>query len=95
LRQLREAAGLSQAELAERAGMHRFGVAKIERGERVPGWDTVLALGKALGVPCTAFEADGEAGGSAEQPRRPGRPRKAAGGPAPKKTTSSRKGERQ
>jgi transcriptional regulator with XRE-family HTH domain len=91
LRQLREAAGLSQAELAERAGMHRFGVAKIERGERVPGWDTVLALGKALGVPCTAFEAEGGAQGSAEQPRGPGRPKKAAEGAAPKKTAGRRR----
>jgi transcriptional regulator with XRE-family HTH domain len=76
LRQLREAAGLSQAQLAEKAGMHRFSVAKIERGERVPGWDTVLALGKALGVPCTAFDVEEGTQPPADAPRGPGRPKK-------------------
>jgi transcriptional regulator with XRE-family HTH domain len=92
LRELREAAGLSQAQLAERAGMHRFGVAKIERGERVPGWDTVLALGKALGVPCTAFDVDEGTQGPAATPRGPGRPQKAAGeAPAPRRITRRKK----
>jgi transcriptional regulator with XRE-family HTH domain len=79
LRQLRESAGLSQAQLAEVAGLHRFGVAKIERGERTPGWDTVLALCKALGVPCTAFEAEDDSPVAKAVPRGPGRPRRAAG----------------
>jgi transcriptional regulator with XRE-family HTH domain len=57
LKTLREAAGLSQADLAGRAGMHRFGVAKIEQGLREPGWLTVLALARALGVSVAAFEA--------------------------------------
>ena len=62
LKQLREAAGLSQAALAGRAGLHPFGVAKIEQGLRSsPGWDTVLALARALGVGVAAFE-EGTAG---------------------------------
>jgi transcriptional regulator with XRE-family HTH domain len=74
LRELREGAGLTQAQLAARAGMHRQGVVKLERGEREPAWGTVLALMKALGVPCTAFlEPPGP------QPQaKPGRPRRAA-----------------
>src|SRR3954470_14387477 len=56
LKRLRETAGLTQAQLAERAGMHRFGVAKLERGERQPSWATVQTLARALGVRCTAFE---------------------------------------
>lgn len=55
LKALRAEAGLSQAELAEKAGMHQFGVAKLEQGQREPSWATVIALAKALGVDCTAF----------------------------------------
>ena len=56
-KRLREDAGLSQAALAEAAGMNVFGVAKIEQGLREPGWGTVLKLAAALGVECTAFFA--------------------------------------
>jgi transcriptional regulator with XRE-family HTH domain len=56
LRELREAAGLSQQELADKAGMHRQGVHKLEAGEREPAWGSVLALAKALGVSVAAFE---------------------------------------
>lgn len=55
LKELREAAGLSQAQLAERAEMNVFGVAKLEQGQREPSWATVQALAAALGVECTAF----------------------------------------
>src|SRR6266849_6081512 len=55
LKELREAAGLTQPALAERAGMNRFGVAKLEQGVREPNWTTVLALARALGVEVGAF----------------------------------------
>jgi transcriptional regulator with XRE-family HTH domain len=55
LRELREAAGLTQAQLAERAGLHPQGVVKLERGEREPAWSTLLALADALGVSVSAF----------------------------------------
>lgn len=55
LRQFREAAGWSQAELAERAAVHRRTVIKIERGERDPNWTTAIALAKALEKKVTAF----------------------------------------
>jgi transcriptional regulator with XRE-family HTH domain len=55
LKELREGAGLSQPQLAERAGMNRFGVAKLEQGVREPSWSTIKALCKALGVSCDAF----------------------------------------
>jgi transcriptional regulator with XRE-family HTH domain len=85
LRQLREAAGLTQGELAERAGMHRFGVAKLEQGLREPSWATVQVLASALGLDCLAF-ADSGAGPVAEPAKR-GRPRKAAADtlPVPKR----------
>ncbi len=62
LRQLRIEAGLSQQALAQLAGLHRFGVAKLERGEREPAWSSVLALAKALGVSCAAFEPEATRG---------------------------------
>lgn len=55
LKGLREMVGLSQAQLAERAEMNVFGVAKLEQGQREPSWATVQALAAALGVDCTAF----------------------------------------
>ena len=55
LKAARTQAGLSQAELAEKAGMHRFGVAKLEQGVRQPTWETVQALAAALGTDCRAF----------------------------------------
>jgi hypothetical protein len=73
--------------------MHRFGVAKLERGEREPAWATVRALVKALGVSCSAFEIE-EAEAAEETPRPRGRPRKDAGQTEapPTKTTKKRKG---
>jgi transcriptional regulator with XRE-family HTH domain len=72
LKELREAAGLTQPQLAEKAGLSKAGIADIEQGRRVPSWDTVLALATALGVSCEAFThqpAEREATGR-------GRPRK-------------------
>ena len=40
LKRLREEAGFTQQSLADAAGMHRLGVAKVERDERAPTWDT-------------------------------------------------------
>lgn len=65
LREHREAAGLSQAELAELAGMNRFGLAKLEQEQREPGWATVLDLAGALNltpndfVPATKVKKSG------------------------------------
>jgi transcriptional regulator with XRE-family HTH domain len=83
LRELREAAGLTQEQLAERAGMAWRTVTHLEGGDRKPTWETVLALCRALGTEVGEFAR--EPAGRPE-PRR-GRPRKAAPtAPAPKKT---------
>src|SRR5690349_13243711 len=51
LRQYREAAGLTQEQLAERAGLTVNGVSQLERGERRrPYPHTVQALAAALGL---------------------------------------------
>jgi transcriptional regulator with XRE-family HTH domain len=87
LKELREAAGLSQSQLAERAGMHRFGVSKLEQGLREPSWATVQAIASALGVSCESFQQP-----AAERPAaKPGRPPK--GDRAGKGKGRKRKGE--
>lgn len=55
LKELREKAGLSQYELAKRAGLSRQAISHIEAGNREPGWNTVLKLAQALGVNVLAF----------------------------------------
>src|SRR5262249_37649449 len=51
LRQLRKATGLTQAELAERAGLSVRGLNDLERGaRRTPRRDTVVLLAGALGL---------------------------------------------
>jgi transcriptional regulator with XRE-family HTH domain len=71
---LREGAGLTQQRLAERVGMHKLSVAKLEQGIRKPRQVTVQALASALGVTCEAF-SESPAGDSLPRPR--GRPPKA------------------
>src|SRR5262245_6193124 len=55
LRELREGKGWTQAELAERAGLTREGIAQLETGRRKPAWETVIVVSEALGVDCRAF----------------------------------------
>src|SRR5947208_2088838 len=86
LKELREEAGLTQPELAERAGMNRFGIAKIEQGVSEPSWDSVVKLCGALGVTCDAFM---QSPASLPSPKR-GRPPKAAAEPASPKRPRGR-----
>ena len=50
VRELRKAKGLSQEELAFKAGIHRTYIGGIERGERNPSLNNIAAIAKALGV---------------------------------------------
>jgi transcriptional regulator with XRE-family HTH domain len=78
LRELREAKGLTQTELAALAGTHRQVVARLELGTNEPQWLTVQALAKALGVGVEVFTgetprkrpAKGVSGDKAPAPRR-------------------------
>src|SRR5262249_32120460 len=75
LKRLRERAGLSQEELALRAGLNRYSVIKWERDQHEPMWSSVLALARALG--CTVADFDGTKAPPADvRPARKGRPRK-------------------
>lgn len=48
---LRSSRGLSQADLADRVGVSRQQINRIERGHADPHLSTVRALSQALGVP--------------------------------------------
>jgi transcriptional regulator with XRE-family HTH domain len=68
LKRLREERALTQQDLAERSGCHAMTITKLERGVQEPAWPLVLALAKALGVTCEAFN------GVAAEQRPPGQP---------------------
>jgi transcriptional regulator with XRE-family HTH domain len=73
LRELREARGWTQQQLADASGVTASTVRCIEQGWNKPAWDTVLALCQALAVRPDAFtQAPAD-----RPPPRPGRPRKA------------------
>jgi len=53
LRELRLAAGLTQAELARRTGIHRPNIARVEAGRHTPSLETLARIANAIGVPTT------------------------------------------
>ncbi len=53
LKALRLAAGLTQAELARRTGIHRPNIARVEAGRHTPSLETIARLASAIGVSTT------------------------------------------
>jgi transcriptional regulator with XRE-family HTH domain len=84
LRELREAAGLTQQQLADAAGLKLAGIRNLEQGRTFPEWPSVLSLCTALGVGCESFTTPPTA---REKPGR-GRPAKASANepPEPKRS---------
>ena len=72
LRELREAASMSQQELADRLNVSRETVARWETDQREPNWTNVRAMAHAMGVDCRAFE---QAPAEGTTPATRGRPR--------------------
>lgn len=60
LRERREAIGLSQEELADRAGLHRTYISLIERGERRPTVDVLDRLARGLAMRASALLVQAE-----------------------------------
>ena len=50
IRRCREQTGISQEELADRAGLHRNYIGLLERGERNASAKTLVAIAMSLGV---------------------------------------------
>lgn len=53
VRELRKALGISQEDLAHRAGLDRSYVGQVERGERNVSLDNIYRLARALSVSAT------------------------------------------
>jgi transcriptional regulator with XRE-family HTH domain len=60
VRQLREASGLSQEELAAEAGLHRTYISLVERGKRNITVDALSQIAEALGVYPSRLIAEAE-----------------------------------
>jgi transcriptional regulator with XRE-family HTH domain len=79
LKELRDETGLSQKELATRAGVGQRSVSNWEQGLKQPTWPNVIALAEALQVSILAFLKE-----PVTQPKVPrGRPRKEQKLPSP------------
>ena len=62
VRQLREAKGWSQEDLADASSLHRTYISGVERGARNPTISVVMRLADALGVPPADLFAQGKKG---------------------------------
>jgi DNA-binding XRE family transcriptional regulator len=58
LRGLREQAGLSQEQLADRTGLHPTEISRLERAAREPRLGTMLRLAQGLGIGIESLVAD-------------------------------------
>jgi transcriptional regulator with XRE-family HTH domain len=63
LKREREAAGLTQEGLAERAGVHRTYVSMLERGQKSPTLDVLFRIAGALEVRASVLISRVEEGG--------------------------------
>jgi transcriptional regulator with XRE-family HTH domain len=72
--ELREEAGLTQAEVAERTGMNVTNYQRIEHGRQNVTVEMIVRVANALGVKAGELFVPGES----SKTRRPGRPRKAS-----------------
>jgi len=51
VREVRKTQGLTQKQVADRAGVHVTYLSDIERGARNPSWKAIAALASGMGVP--------------------------------------------
>lgn len=62
IKRRRAAEGISQEELADRAGVHRTYMGSVERGERNVSLDNVERIARALDLPVWQLLKDAEGG---------------------------------
>lgn len=55
LKALREEAGLTQQQLADRLGIAATTITRLENGGRTPSWETVIRIAEALKVSTDSF----------------------------------------
>ena len=58
IKRLRDEQGISQEELADRAGVHRTFISQIERAVKNPTIQSLDKVAKGLGVPLTEIVAE-------------------------------------
>ena len=86
LKELREIAGLTQLQLAEKVCLSLGAIRNLEQGINGATFETAVALAAALGVDCRAFNDEPAERGPSRSGRPPKTPPVAAGPPAaPKK----------
>jgi repressor LexA len=76
LRELRMKAGLTQEELAHKAGVPLPSLRGHEQGQRVPSWISVVKLARALGVSTDVFATCDEVQAKPAPAKPRSRPRK-------------------
>jgi transcriptional regulator with XRE-family HTH domain len=81
LKELREAAKLTQGELAGKSGIPKASISNLEQDRRKPTWETIQKLAGALGCSCEAFQ----------EPTADASPVKPEAKPSPKKKPKSGK----
>src|SRR5437763_1876333 len=94
LRELREGAGMTQAELALASGLPLGAIRNYEQGQREPLWDVVFRLAAAMKVGCEAFKVcvpDGRPVEAASSPARPRPAGKLPPGPSGEKKSTGGK----
>lgn len=93
LRELRAASGLSQAQLARKCEPVITAPAyyRYETGTRLPTWEVVVRLARALGVATDEFRPDRPAGRSPPSPPVPFPSADAAPAPAKRKAPTRKK----
>ncbi|WP_439622349.1 helix-turn-helix domain-containing protein [Gemmata sp.] len=79
LKELREAAGMTQYRLAQTSGLSKQTISQLEKGTNEPSWDTVRKLARALGIATDDFDTASDQAEPDDTPPPP--PKK----PAPKK----------
>lgn len=55
IKRARKIKGLTQVEVAERVGMGRISYIFLEKGDRYPAYDKMIAIGKLLKMPIKAI----------------------------------------